>query len=195
MRMESSKKQISNASVLVQELILTASRKGNAIHYETAIVSAGYLAGVTILRASGLDLRSRQPGELIESDWVSERVAELLMVMRGVAAQKALGRDGGWKDSIPRENKPLKSMFDLIAELEPGFRKTLLDQSVPHELHAAVAVRTAVEFIGDARPNLQVDIGKALAYTALVKAARTIPPSQMATSLTQSRSKPWWRFW
>lgn len=193
--MESAKKHVADASVHVTDLIIENARKGGAIHYETAIVSAGYLAGLTVLRASALDLKNRQPGELIQSDWVMERVGELLMLMRGICAQKGLGRDGGWKDSIPREHKPFKSMFDLIRELEPGFRRTLMDQSVPHELHAAVAARAAVDFIGAARPDLQVDIGKALAYTALVKAARTIPPAAMPDSMTPGRGKPWWRFW
>lgn len=194
--MESAKQQVTGASSRLAEIILESSRKGGAIHHPTAIVSAGYLAGTTVLRASAVDLRSRRSGELVESEWVLERVAEHLMLMRGLAAQAGIGRDGGWKDPIPREHRPLRSMFDILQELDPQFRRLMFDMSVPHELHAAVASRAAVDFIVDFRVDLQVDVGKALAYTALVKAARTVPPNDAAVAVAgRGRGRPWWRFW
>ena len=74
-------------------------------HVETDISAAASLAGLSILRSKGFDLRQFTPGTVLLSELDTE-MNEIWNFMMAAAKNMGLEPSGGWDGEIPEANKP-----------------------------------------------------------------------------------------
>ena len=78
---------------------------------ETDIAGAASVAGLMLLRASGVDLSRFEPGGIVLVEWVNEFGIELGNFMVQVAENMGLDPLSGWSDPPPPEHQSLMSVF------------------------------------------------------------------------------------
>ncbi len=178
--LDTDSKDLRDAATAFHDVIQHGLKAHGKIHYETAIAAAAFMAGTTLLRGSGASFSGKQPGDPIAEPKVDAGAVHLIEFMQGLCAEATIGRDGGWLDPIPKEHRPKKRMGELISEFEPKFRGILQAFTITDSRKTKVAAMAAVQFIREGRSELHADIGKALAATSLVKAAKTVPPEPKA---------------
>jgi len=145
-------------------------------HVETDISAAASLAGLSILRSKGFDLREFGPGSVLLSDLDTE-MDEIWNFM--MAAAKAMGLDpnSGWDKEIPEANKPIFSIPDMTRKTEKDFLSICKKHNLKLEFFPYVAVLAALKLVYAAEKMkiLDQNIGKSLAGYHVVAGAKTVP--------------------
>ncbi len=145
-------------------------------HIETAIAAAASLAGLSILRNKGFDLRVFTPGSVLLSDLDTEMNAIWDFMM---AAARPLGLDpaGGWDLEIPDAHKPLSTIPEMTKRTEKEFLAICGRHDLGKEFFPYVAVMAALKLVyaADKMKILDQNIGKALTGHHIVAGAKTVP--------------------
>jgi hypothetical protein len=175
--MNDSYDNVAPASESLFQEIVGRLKTERGVHIETAIAGAGYLAGVSILRATGINFSTFAPGSPVLVDSVNDEGPKLIDFMEGMCRQMGLGRDADWLVEVPDANKPLLACTELVEDLEPVFNEIVDRLQVSNELRPFVAVRTIVQFIDAGQQILDPDTGKSIATQAIVEGAKTVPPA------------------
>ena len=81
-------------------------------HIETDIPAAASLAGLSMLRNKGFDVRQFTPGTMVLSELDTE-MNEIWNFMMAAAQNMGLDPTGGWDLEIPEANKPLYSVPEM----------------------------------------------------------------------------------
>jgi hypothetical protein len=145
-------------------------------HIETDIAGASSIAGLMLLRATGIDLMKYEPGTVILTD-VHEAQAELLRFIRNVAYSMGLEFKTGWDMPVPKEHKPLFSTLQLMHKLERPFYEACSQTGVPKDCYPYVAALAAMKLVaaGEQMNLLDANIGKGLALYYIVAGSKTVP--------------------
>jgi len=145
-------------------------------HVETDIAAAASLAGLSILRGKGFDLREFTPGSVLLSDLDTEMNAiwDFMMAAAGI-----LGLDPreGWDREIPPAHKPLYSVLEMTKKTEKGFLEVCRRHQLTTGYFPYVAVLAAIKLVYAANKMdlLDQNVGKALTGHHVVAAAKTVP--------------------
>jgi hypothetical protein len=145
-------------------------------HVETDIAAAASLAGLSILRAKGFDLREFKPGSVLLSDLDTE-MSGIWDFMMAAAANMGLDPQGGWENEIPESNKPVLTIGEMTQKTEKGFLAVCSRHQLAKEYLPYVAALAAIKlvFAADKMGILDKDIGKALTGYHVVAGAKTVP--------------------
>lgn len=152
------------------------------VHLETAIGTAGCVAGVSILRYAvaieGIDLSQlikTKPGQPVLIEKVNEIGQAVSEFMRGFCKPLGIDPQSGWTMPIPEDHRPLREVVDLVRQFEKPFQDLMKQQGVMQDLHPFVAALAAMKLVKMGINMLDPDIGKAIALTATVAASKTVP--------------------
>lgn len=85
--------QLDQAAVVVIQRICAHLQDDRGVHIETAIATAGSLAGVAMLRNTGLPLPESEPGKVVLAEQVNEWGAAL--IQSSVCPMLGLDRSSG----------------------------------------------------------------------------------------------------
>ena len=145
-------------------------------HVETDISAAASLAGLSILRNKGFDLREFTPGTMVLSELDTE-MNEIWNFMMAAAQNMGLDPSGGWDREIPEANKPLFSVPEMTQKTEKDFLDICGRHHLKKDFFPYVAVLAALKLIyaADTMKILDQDIGKALTGYHVVAGAKTVP--------------------
>lgn len=145
-------------------------------HVETDIAAAASLAGVSMLRSKGFDVRQFTLGSMILTEMDTE--------MNGIwdfmtAAAGILGLDPyeGWDCEIPPAHKPLYSILEMTKKTEKGFLEVCRRHQLTTGYFPYVAVLAALKLVYAANKMDLLDqtVGKALTGHHVVAGAKTVP--------------------
>jgi hypothetical protein len=145
-------------------------------HVETDISAAASLAGLSILRNKGFDLREFRPGSVLLSDLDTD-MDEIWNFMMAAAKNMGLDPDGGWDEEIPEANKPIYSIPEMTRKTEKDFLGICKKHNLEKEFSPYVAVLASLKLVyaADTMKILDQNIGKALAGYHVVAGAKTVP--------------------
>jgi hypothetical protein len=145
-------------------------------HVETDISAAASLAGLSILRNKGFDLREFTPGTMVVSELDTE-MNEIWNFMMAAAQNIGLDPSGGWDGEIPEANKPLLSVLEMTHATEKDFRAICIRHHLEKDFFPYVAVLAALKLVYAANimKVLEQNIGKALTGYHVVAGAKTVP--------------------
>ena len=145
-------------------------------HVETDISAAASLAGLSILRSKGFDLREFTPGTVLLSELDNE-MNEIWNFMMAAAKNMGLDLSGGWDGEIPEANKPLYSVLEMTQKTEKDFLTLCGRHHLKKDFFRYVAVLAALKLVYAANTMkiLDQNIGKALTGYHVVAGAKTVP--------------------
>ncbi len=145
-------------------------------HVETDISAAASLAGLSILRSKGFDVREFKPGSMVLSELDTE-MNEIWNFMMAAAKNMGLDPSGGWDREIPEANKPLYSILEMTQKTEKDFLALCGRHHLKKDFFPYVAVLAALKLVyaADTMKILDQDIGKALTGYHVVAGAKTVP--------------------
>lgn len=145
-------------------------------HVETDISAAASLAGLSMLRNKGFDLRQLTPGTMVFSELDTE-MNEIWNFMTAAAQHLGLDPTGGWDLEIPEANKPLCSVPEMTHKTEEGFLAICGRHHLKKGFFPYVAVLAALKLVYAANTMkiLDQNIGKALTGYHVVAGAKTVP--------------------
>jgi len=89
-------------------------------HVETDIAAAASLAGVSMLRSKGFDLREFKPGTVVLTELDTE-MNEIWSFMMAAAKNMGLDPSSGWDGEIPEANKPIYSILEMTRKTKKKF--------------------------------------------------------------------------
>jgi len=145
-------------------------------HVETDISAAASLAGLSMLRNKGFDVREFTPGTMLLSELDTE-MNEIWNFMMAAAKNMGLDPSGGWDREIPEANKPLFSVLEMTHRTEKAFLAICGRHHLNKDFFPYVAVLAALKLVyaADTMKILDQDIGKALTGHHVVAGAKTVP--------------------
>jgi hypothetical protein len=145
-------------------------------HVETDISAAASLAGLSVLRAKGLDLTAFKPGSMILTELDTE-MNDIWKFMTAAARNMGLDPSGGWDAEIPDVNKPLFSIPEMTHTTEKDFISICGRHHLNRQHYPYVAVLAALKLVYAANTMriLDQNIGKALTGYHVVAGAKTVP--------------------
>jgi hypothetical protein len=145
-------------------------------HVETDIAAAASLAGLSILRGKGFDLRELTPGTVLLSDLDTE-MSEIWDFMMAAAANMGLDPQRGWDLGIPEANKPLYTVAEMTQKTETGFLAVCSRHQLKQAFFPYVAALAALKLVyaADKMGILDQNLGKALTGQYVVAGAKTVP--------------------
>jgi hypothetical protein len=145
-------------------------------HVETDISAAASLAGLSILRSKGFDLRAFKPGSPLFSDLDNE-MNEIWDFMTAAAGNMGLDPQGGWDMVVPEANKPVYSIPEMTQKTETGFLAACGRHHLEKGFFPYVAVLASLKLVyaANAMGILDQNIGKALTGYHVVAGAKTVP--------------------
>jgi hypothetical protein len=145
-------------------------------HVETDISAAASLAGLSMLRNKGFDVRQFTPGTMVFSELDTE-MNEIWNFMMAAAQNMGLDPSGGWDLEIPEANKPLYSVPEMTHTTEKGFLAICSRHHLKKDFFPYVAVLAALKLVYAANTMkiLDQNLGKALTGHHVVAGAKTVP--------------------
>jgi len=145
-------------------------------HVETDIAAAASLAGVSILRSKGFDLREFKPGTVVLSELDTE-MNEIWSFMMAAAQNMGLDPSSGWDREIPEANKPIYSIPEMTRKTKKNFHAICGRHNLKKDFFPYVAVLAALKLVyaADKMKILDQNIGKALTGYHVVAGAKTVP--------------------
>jgi len=157
-------------------MLCTEFMQKTGSHVETIIAAAACLAGLSVLRSRGFDLRPYAPGTLLAYD-PGRELEGIQDFLTAEAGRAGLDPSGGWDGEIPDVHRPKFSVPELTRETETKFysvcdRHRLGRVHVPHAAGLA-----ALKFVhaADRVRLLDQNTGKALIRSYLAAGAKTVP--------------------
>ena len=172
--------QLDQAAEKVVQLICVYLRGDRGVHIETAIAVAGSLAGVAILRSTGLPVPHSEPGKLtsVYTDEVNDRGAALVHFMSSECP--ALGLDADFSATeVPPEHQPSVDMIEgvlaWVRDLESPGNQILDGLRIDPALRPHVCAYAALKLVKTGEQLLPPAVGKALAVSAIVAGSKTAP--------------------
>jgi hypothetical protein len=145
-------------------------------HVETDIAAAASLAGLSILRGKGFDLREFTPGSVLLSDLDAE-MNEIWDFMMAAARNMGLEPRQGWDLEIPEANKPLFTIPAMTQRTETGFLAVCSRHHLNQEFFPYVGTLAALKLVyaADKMGILDQSIGKALTGFHVMAGSKTVP--------------------
>jgi hypothetical protein len=168
--------EISAAANDVLGLLGPAFTKKPEGHVETDIAAAASLAGVSMLRGKGFDVRQFTPGTMIltEMDTEMNGIWDFMMAAAGILG---LDPDEGWDREIPPAHKPIYSVLEMTKKTEKGFLEVCRRHQLTTEYFPYIAILAALKLVYAANKIDLLDhtVGKALTGHHVVAGAKTVP--------------------
>src|SRR5665213_2457575 len=110
--------QLNGCSSAIVSLVLDSLKTDRGVHIETAIWAVGSLAGLAMLRDTGIDLSALPSGQVVLSEGVNERGSELMGFLGAFFQGAGIDPNTGWTDEVAADHQPHEPTVDLNAKLE-----------------------------------------------------------------------------
>lgn len=168
-------KHLDQASADLITLIIDALRSERGMHLPTIIAAPGVLAGLALLRATGVDVSTLTPGTPVLVDAVNDGGENLVTFMSMLSKMLGMDADSSWNDPVPDNCQPQPSLIELEAKLEQPFIDLADRKAVPVQFRPHLAALAALKLVVMGRNVLSPEIGKALILSTVVAACKTVP--------------------
>lgn len=177
------------------ETIVGKLTNEKGVHAETAIASAGRMAGTFLLRSFNLPIEKLDPGVAVLSDAANEKGPFLVSLLAGVLHQMKVVIDPQRLESVlDQGDQPQLSVLDTQALLESDLSRIRRHHHLGYEEAArAAAIATAI-MVQKTSQVLDPHIGFKIAAYSFVEGAKTVPHRQ-GPSVAKERKKPWYKPW
>jgi hypothetical protein len=172
--------QLDQATERVIQRIGAYLQDDRGVHLETAIAAAGSLAGVALLRNTGLPLPASEAGkvQIVLTEEVNEWGSALVQFMSSVCP--VLELDGTFSTTeIPPEHQPNKTVsegvLEWVRDLEVPCNQILDELQIGPALRPHAYAFAALKLVKAGEQILTPPVGKALALSAIVAGSKTAP--------------------
>ncbi len=172
-----------DAASRIAVIIVGSITTESGIHAETAIVSAGVLAGEYVLRASGFDFSELESGTAVFSDVVNRLLFEEEndltvsdVFMNALFAQGIDVSKNSWPETIPDVHQVVLDPLHVVARIRPQIKALFEEDPAATDLERAyIAAQATAYLVAQTRRVLDPNIGKTLALEAMLRGAKTVP--------------------
>ena len=171
-------------SLRIASVIVDSLRSERGVHAETAIASAGVLAGEFVLRAHIANLSDLPTGTPIFNDDVNRTLfdGEDGVLTVSDVFYNALFSQGidvsskSWAETIPEAHQIILDPLQVAARVRLTLEQVFEEAAVFEMLERAYAATAATALlVAQTRKVLDPAIGKALALDAILRGAKTVP--------------------
>lgn len=161
-------------------------------HIETDIASASSVAGLMLLRATGLDLTQAPPGAALVFEGIYEPQNQMLRFLVACAYNLGIEHESGWNTPVPPDHKPLFETLEMTQKLEGPLYQACAQSGISKDYSAHVAALTALKLVvaGDKVKLIDINVGKSLISYYVVAGSRTIPYPFVADLTTDKPAAP-----
>jgi hypothetical protein len=146
-------------------------------HIVTDIAGASSIAGLMVLRSTGIDLSAGEPGNVILAEAINQKQEPVLRYISAIGQNMGVNPQEPFNSNFVDEYKPLFETTDLTRRLEKPFYKVCEKLNVPRIYYPIVAALTAMKLVGAGKDMGLLDpkIGTNIAMYHVVAGSKTIP--------------------
>lgn len=146
-------------------------------HIVTDIAGASAIAGLMVLRSTGIDLSKGEPGNVILGEEINRKQEPVLRYLGAIASN--MGVDLSTyddKDTID-QNRPIFDTIELTQKLEKPFYEACTKSHISKLYYPIVAALTAMKLVGAGKELGLLDpgTGTSIAMFYTVAGSKTIP--------------------
>jgi hypothetical protein len=170
-----STEQLNACSSALVNLVLDGLKTDRGVHLETALWAMGSLAGLAMLRDTGIDVSALPAGQVVLVDAVNDSGSKLMGELGEFCKASGIDPNTGWVDEIAPDHQSHFSTVDLNAKFEPLALAAYEANSVPSSSRAMVTGLAAIRLLHMGAQALNPEIGKAVLINAIQTGAKTVP--------------------
>lgn len=180
------------------DLVASKLGSGRAVHSETAIASAGRLAGSLLFRSFELSIQHAQAGQVVLSNEANEQGPQLIDILSvmlqhfGISLNKEkLGGDPSKRGGPPE----LSTVESLVLLQEDAIHIASSNELKLKEAAQAAAIATAF-IVRECIPALTAEVGFNIAVYSFIEGCKTVPPLIVDKQAPVPASKRhWYKLW
>ncbi len=167
--------QLNACSSALVNLVLDGLKTERGVHIETALWAIGSLAGLAMLRDTGIDLSALPTGQVVLVDAVNDLGSQLMGQLGEFCKASGIDPNTGWIDDLSPDHQSHFSTAELNAKFEPLAIASCEANSIPSSSRAMVTGLAAIRLLHMGAQSLNPEVGKALLINAIQTGAKTVP--------------------
>jgi hypothetical protein len=188
------------AQLKAADAIAQAISKGlselKVVHAETAVTSAGRIAGTFLFRDFKFPAENVAPGTVVLSDKANEVAPLLFNTLAATLQALGVSTDPQKRSNFPGHSHPRHaarlSLTETQSRLEPQIRKLATSFALnPREAAQSCAI-AAGRLIQTYASALDPNVGFAMAAYGFIEGLKTMPPP---LAIEEKSPKRWYAFW
>jgi len=149
-------------------------------HIATDIAGASAIAGLMILRSTGIGLdrlAKIEPGNVILGEEINQKQKPVLSYITAIASNMGVSPDSEFDIDNLGQNKPLFDTLILTSKLEHPFCQACEKAKLPQLYYPIAAALTAMKLVGAGKDMDILDpiMGKNIAIYYTVAGSKTVP--------------------
>jgi len=146
-------------------------------HIATDIAGASSIAGLMILRSTGIDLTKHEPGNVILGEEINQKQEPVFRYITAIGMNMGVDPNSEINNGDLGKNKPLLEALDLTKKLEKPFYLACEKSNLPRLYYPIAAALTAMKLVGAGKDMGILDpaIGKSIAMYYVVAGSKTVP--------------------
>lgn len=146
-------------------------------HIATDIAGASSIAGLMILRSTGIDLTKGKPGNVILGEVIDQKQEPVFRYITVIGMNMGVDQNAEMNIEELGDNKPLLEVLDMTKALEKPFSLACEKSKLPRLYYPIAAALTAMKLVGAGKDMGILDpvIGKSIAMYYVVAGSKTIP--------------------
>lgn len=146
-------------------------------HIATDIAGASAIAGLMILRSTGVQLAKLEPGSVILGPEIDQKQKPVLAYITVIANNMGVSVDSHMTIDKLGLNKPLFDTLSMTRQLERPFQQACQKTDLPPLYYPIAAAMTAMKLVGAGKDMGILDplIGKSIAIYYTVAGSKTVP--------------------
>ena len=146
-------------------------------HIATDIAGASAIAGLMILRSTGIGLAKREPGNVILGEEINQKQKPVLGYITAIASNMGVSPDSAFDIDNLGQNKPFFDTLVLTSKLEQSFCQACERAKLPQLYYPIAAALTAMKLVGAGKDMGILDpiTGKNIAIYYTVAGSKTVP--------------------
>jgi hypothetical protein len=146
-------------------------------HIITDIAGASAIAGLMVLRSTGIDLGKHEPGNIILGEEINQKQEPVFRYITAIGYNMGVDQNAGNNKEAIDENKPVFDTIMLTQKLEKPFYEACKKSGIQKLYYPIVAALTAMKLVGAGKDMglLDAGIGTSIAMFYVVAGSKTIP--------------------
>lgn len=171
-------------------VILDGLTNEKGVHAETAITSAGRMAGTFLLRSFNLPIERLQPGAPVLSSVADEKGPALVNLLGDSLRQMNVPIDPERLQSVQgQQDQPQLGFLETQALLESDLSRIKEKYGFAYEEAAYAAAITTAFMIGKCSQVVDPHVGFNVAAYSFVEGVKTVPQR------LEKSNRPWYKLW
>lgn len=146
-------------------------------HIATDIAGASAIAGLMVLRSTGIDLEGYEPGNAILGEKINQKQEPVLRYIGAIGLNMGVDPNEDIDEELLDKSKPLMDTLELTKKLEKAFLKACQKSNIQELYYPIVAAQTAMKLVGAGMELDLLDprIGISIAMYYVVAGSKTVP--------------------